>query len=284
MEGIEAIMDSASSVDDQVTVRLPTHGPLLAFGPPTGLDGGQNVGFVNDWNVDVGANVLVPADLSTNGVSSGIGSMMVVDDGAQDGVLTPPRRRSDMNSVKEQFSKFRGRKMDSSDEDCCPVDLTCYGNRDTGSEFGSLSSFDNEISKKVQGRLPPPFSIGYDRILMQKRGASLPSLTLETPSFRLSTQLVAPVARKLLLPDFEALGIDDRVEMVDCALQVNRTGEPLRSTTVNRSCDSIDPDSEDLFNSKESDDRQKQKRPVSMPRVRELAVHSLPVPRQESGN
>ena len=69
-----------------------------------------------------------------------------------------------------------------------------------------------------------------------------------------------PVARKLS-PDFEALSLDDRLEMAEWALQVSRTGvrnkdDSWRSTTVNRSCDttnslnaSVGPQSGDLFSS-----------------------------------
>ena len=188
-------MDSAPSVDDGVTVRLPTHGSVE--------DAAKR--------------------FSTNGVSSGIGVLMVVDDGAHGEVLTPPQSKSDKDLVfgKSQFSQFR-RKVDSSDEDCCPVDLTYYGNRDSDSEKGSLSSLDDEVPKEVERRLPPPFSVGYDTILMQERSACSPSAS-ELPSFRLNTQIATPVARKLS-PDFEALTIDDRIEMAEWALQVSRTG------------------------------------------------------------
>jgi hypothetical protein len=147
---------------------------------------------------------------------------MVVDDGAHGGTLTPPQSKSGKDLVfgKSQFSQFRGRKVDSSDEDCCPVDLTYYGNRDTDSEKGSLSSLDDEIPQEIERRLPPPFSAGYDRVLMREISACLPS---EAPSFRLSTQIAPPVARKLS-PDFESLTIDDRIEMAELALQVSRTG------------------------------------------------------------
>ena len=113
-------MDSAPSVDDQVTVRLPTHGIVAS---PLG----QN---------------------ATNGVSSGI-EAMVVDDGAQGGVLTPPQSKSDMDTVfgKPQYSQFRGRKVDSSDEDCGPDKFTYYGNGDTDSETEYFSSLEGESPK-----------------------------------------------------------------------------------------------------------------------------------------
>ena len=263
-------MDSAPSVDDGVTVWLPTHGSV-------------------EDDVERRA---------TNGVSSGIGqvpsgidSMMVVDDGAHGGTLTPPQSKSDMNTVfgKPQFSQFR-RKVDSSDEDCAPDDLTYYGNRDTDSEKGSSSSLDDEIPQEIERRLPPPFSAGYDRVLMRERSACSPS---EAPSFRLSTQIAPSIARKLS-PDFEALTIDDKIEMAEWALQVSRTGvcekdDSWKSTTVNRSCDTTDPlsssfgpNSGDLFDSEESDDQPRREKPVPAPRVRKLAVPgpTMSAPRQ----
>ena len=219
----------------------------------------------------------------------GLRVLMVVDDGAHGGTLTPPQSKSGKNIVfgKSQFSQFRGRKVDSFDEDCAPDEFTYYGNRDTGSEFGSLSSLDDDIPKEVEKRLPPPFSAGYDRVLMRKRGACSPSAT-ESPSVRLNTQIATSVSRKLS-PDLETLTIDDRIEMAEWALQVSRTGvrekdNSWKSTTVNRSCDtadslnaSIGPHTGDLFDSAESDDQVRQGRPVPAPRVRKLAVSGLPV-------
>ena len=274
-------MDSAPSVDDGVTVRLPTHGSV-------------------EDDVERRA---------TNGVSSGVGQVpsgidkidvkMVVDDDAHGGTLTPPQSKSDKDFVfgKSQFSQFRGRKVDSSDEDCCPVDLTYYGNRDTDSEKGSLSSLDDEIPQEIERRLPPPFSAGYDRVLMRERSACSPPV-IDAPSFRWSTQIAPPIARKLS-PDFEALTIDDKIEMAEWALQVSRTGvhekdDSWKSTTVNRSCDTTNPlsssfghNSGDLFNSEESDDSQslpvlapraETKLHVPAPRVRKLA-DPVPAPR-----
>ena len=89
-------------------------------------------------------------------------------------------------------------------------------------------------------------------------------------------------------PYFEALTIDDKIEMAEWALQVSRTGvhekdDSWKSTTVNRSCDTTDPlsssfghNSGDLFNSEESDDSQSL--PVPAPRVRKLAETKLHVP------
>ena len=270
----------ASSVDDQVTDWLPTHGPVEAVGSLARLDGGQPRAARPSSARDGGKFLY-------NGVSSGIDAM-VVDNGARGEVLTPPQSKSDVDTVfwKPQFSKFRGRKLGSSDEDCAPDELTYYGNRDTGSEFGSLSSLDDEIPKEVERRLPPPFSAGYDRVLMRERDACSPPAL--DASFRLNTQLAMPVARKLS-PDFEALSLDDRLEMAEWALQVSRTGvgnkdDSWRSTTVNRSCDttnslnaSVGPQSGDLFSSEESDDQPRQERPVPAPRVRKLMVPSLPV-------
>ena len=258
----------ASSVDDQVTDWLPTHGPVEAVGSLARLDGGQKraaAGLTIASTTEPASAIPTAAasarEFLYNGVSSGI--TMVVEDGARGGVLTPPQSKSDMDAVfrKPQFSKSRGRKLGSSDEDCAPDELTYYGNRDTGSEFGSLSSLDGEIPKEVERRLPPPFSAGYDRVLMRERdGYSPPALD---SSFKLSTQLAMPVARKLS-PDFEALSLDDRLEMVEWALQVIRTGRRniddfWRSATENKSCDITDPldssinsQSRDLFTSEVS--------------------------------
>ena len=172
----------ASSVDDQVTDWLPTHGPMAAAGPLARPDGGRKrkaAGLTIASTTEPSRSPTSPSrrltervrENATNGVSSGV-EAMVVDDGARGEVLTPPHTKSD---VKTQFSKFRGRKLDSSDEDCAPDDLTYYGNRDTGSESGSLSSLDEEIPEEVERRLPPPFSAGYDRVLMRERNACSPS-------------------------------------------------------------------------------------------------------------
>ena len=185
-------MDSASSVDDQVTDWLPTHGPVEAAGPSTRPGGGQK-------------RAVVPREILYNGVSSGI-EAMVVDDGARGEVLTPPQPKSDVDTVlvKPQFSKFRGRKVDFSDEDCGPDEFTYCGNRDTDSEEEYFSALDDKIPEDDSWR-STTMSRSCDTIDSLDSGIGLHSGDLFNSEGiddqqRQTRPVPAPRVRKLMVP------------------------------------------------------------------------------------